>query len=288
MQVLTQISYSMERLSVLIHKLKEQFEQNVPPTQMLGTVRQIEAELSQMAAHPTPGLGSKKVAVMMPSGIRPQVQNEPVAEPLMQKQPVKEQQPAKEQQPVKEQTSYQPRPVVEIIEQEEVAAPVEKNGHNGYHPTKKQEQYQPAKQQELYQPQPAAAASPWAYDPLQEIPTLSHQQGIREINDVIGINGDSLNDRLREERVELAHVLTETPIRDLKKGIGVNDRYVFLNELFRGDEAMYERSIKTLNGFRIYQEAEYWINRELKIKLGWNDSNSIVRHFYQLVRRRFS
>lgn len=246
----------MERLSVLIHKLKEQFEQNVPPAHMLGTVRQIEAELSQMAARPTPGFGSTKVAVMMPSGLRQETQREPVQEPA----------------------SYQPKPAMQTVEQE--AAPVEKNGYNGYQSTKKQEQYQ-------YQPQPAAASA-WSYDPLQEIPTLSHQQGIREINDVIGINGDSLNDRLREDRVELAHVLTEAPIRDLKKAIGVNDRYVFLNELFRGDEVMYERSIKTLNGFRVYQEAEYWINRELKIKLGWNESNNIVRHFYQLVRRRFS
>jgi hypothetical protein len=252
----------MERLPVLIHKLKEQFEQNVPPAQMLGTVRQIESELSQMAARPASGLGSGKVAVMMPSGIRPEVSREPVKE-----------------QPVKEQPAYKPQPVMEIVENEAVAAPVEKNGYNGHHTTKKQEQFQP-------QIQPAASA--WSYDPLQEVPTLSHQQDIREINDVIGINGDSLNDRLREERVELAHVLTETPIRDLKKAIGVNDRYVFLNELFRGDEVMYERSIKTLNSFRVYQEAEYWINRELKIKLGWNESNSIVRHFYQLVRRRFS
>ena len=38
----------MERLSALIHKLKEQFEENVPPSQMLGTVHQIESELSQM------------------------------------------------------------------------------------------------------------------------------------------------------------------------------------------------------------------------------------------------
>ncbi len=246
----------MERLSVLIHKLKEQFEQNVPPTQMLGTVRQIESELSQMSAKPTHGLGSAKVAVMMPSGPRHDVSRETPKEP-----------------------AYQPQPVMEVVEKEAVEAPVEKNGYNGYNG------YHPAKKQEQYQPQPAAA---WSYDPLQEIPTLSHQEGIREINDVIGMNGNSLNDHLREERIELAHVLTETPIRDLKKAIGVNDRYVFLNELFRGDEVMYERSIKTLNGFRIYQEAEYWINRELKIKLGWNDSNSIVRHFYQLVRRRFS
>jgi len=72
------------------------------------------------------------------------------------------------------------------------------------------------------------------------------------------------------------------------KGIGVNDRFVFLNELFRGDEAMYERSLKTINSFRILPEAEYWINRELKIKLGWDDNLHTTQQFYQLVRRRFS
>jgi hypothetical protein len=97
-----------------------------------------------------------------------------------------------------------------------------------------------------------------------------------------------LNDQLREEKTELGHLLKETPIRDLKKGIGVNDRFVFLNELFRGDEAMYERSLKTINGFRILPEAEYWINRELKIKLGWDDNLPATQHFYHLVRRRFS
>jgi len=128
----------------------------------------------------------------------------------------------------------------------------------------------------------------WLFDPMKEIPTLSHQVNARELNDAIGHTGTSLNDKLKTEKTELAEVLTESPIRDLKKGIGINDRYVFLNELFRGDDAMYERSIKTINGFRILAEAEYWIERELKVKLGWDDSKAITQHFYQLVKRRFS
>jgi hypothetical protein len=63
---------------------------------------------------------------------------------------------------------------------------------------------------------------------------------------------------------------------------------VFISELFRGDEAMYERSIKTINGFRILPEAEYWMQRELKVKLGWDENREATRHFYQLVKRRFS
>ena len=125
------------------------------------------------------------------------------------------------------------------------------------------------------------------FDPMNEIPTFSQYKIGKEVNETVE-HGESLNDRLKENRTELMHSLKETPIRDLRKGIGRNDRFVFISELFRGDEPMYERSIKTINSFNIYPEAEYWMNRELKIKLGWDDTKEIVKHFYQLVKRRFA
>ena len=99
---------------------------------------------------------------------------------------------------------------------------------------------------------------------------------------------ESLNDKLKQGKTELVEVLKETPVKDLRKAIGINDRFVFINELFRGDESMYERCIKTINSFNIYAEAEYWISRELKVKLGWDNNNSTVQQFDQLVKRRFS
>ena len=125
------------------------------------------------------------------------------------------------------------------------------------------------------------------FDPMNEIPTFSQYKIGKEVNEAVE-QQESFNDRLKENRTELMHSLKETPIRDLRNGIGINDRFVFISELFRGDEPMYERSIKTINSFNIYPEAEYWMNRELKIKLGWDDTKEIVKHFYQLVKRRFA
>lgn len=121
------------------------------------------------------------------------------------------------------------------------------------------------------------------FDPLVEIPTLSHQAKNKQ-----GSQPESLNDRLKQGKAELVEVLKETPIKDLRKAIGINDRFVFINDLFRGDEVMYERSIKTINSFNIYPEAEYWISRELKIKLGWDTELPVVAQFDQLIKRRFS
>jgi hypothetical protein len=225
----------MERLEQLIGKLKEQFEQKAPASQMLVTVKQIEAELSHLPTRSGSTFQSAKVAVVMPSSSKyPSFEEE-----LLQAVPA-------------------------------VAGKISTEQKATEHAPRKQEQKE------------------WILDPLTEIPTLSHQQAARELNDVIGQGGASVNDKLKGNVVELAAALKEAPVRELKKAIGVNDRYVFINELFRGDEPMYERSIKTINNFRILPEAEYWMERELKIKLGWDDNREITRHFYQLVRRRFS
>ena len=126
-----------------------------------------------------------------------------------------------------------------------------------------------------------------AFNVLEEVPTLAHQPQVQELNDVIGKWGESLNEKLSEKKTELAEKLKEEPLRDIKKAIGLNDRYIFITELFRGDEAMYERSLKTINHFSIYPEAEFWIQRELKLKLGWKEDHPFVKQFDQLVRRRF-
>ena len=133
-----------------------------------------------------------------------------------------------------------------------------------------------------------AHAQEFIFDPLTEIPTLSQQHSMKEINEMLGIRDASLNDKLKEYKVEVGHIVADHPIKDLKKAIGINDRQIFINELFRGDEVMYERSLKTINGFRIFAEAEYWIERELKVKLGWEEHKETTRHFYQLIKRRFS
>lgn len=119
-------------------------------------------------------------------------------------------------------------------------------------------------------------------EPQQEQPKELH-----ELKDDGNSEELSLNDRLKEIRKETGDDLDKEPVKDLRKAIGINDRYLFINELFRGDEAMYERSIKTINSFNILAEADYWIQRELKVKLGWPESEA-TKQFDALVRRRFA
>jgi hypothetical protein len=85
----------------------------------------------------------------------------------------------------------------------------------------------------------------------------------------------------------LADTFAGGKIQDIRKAIAINDRFRYIKSLFRGDESLFERSVKTINNFNILQEAQYWMQRELVIKLGWNEEDELVQHFYQLVARRF-
>jgi hypothetical protein len=242
----------MERIKALIDKLYQQKQEDANPAQILLTVQLLQAELMKMQQK-NGTLGTAKVAVTLPANLNFIDDTIPFRDEIQQ-----------EEMP----PPSKPAPVSKIPDVKEIPKP----------PQREETQESKDQPQKLVNP---------AFNQNAEPPTLAAHSK-KEIHEVIADKRESLNDRLKQEKTEVVHTLKDAPIKDLKRGIGINDRFTFVNELFRGDEAMYERSIKTINGFHILSEAEYWINRELKFKLGWNDNKEIVQHFYQLVRRRFS
>ena len=272
----------MERIQVLIDKLTEQKARNDNAAQMLITVQLLQNELLQLHQKNL-SIGTPKVSVIMPVSVMNQAGTGEKVETI--KQPPQVRQTA--MQPVD-----LPKPSVEIIKSLEPVA-VEFL-ENKIIESPKETITQPKPITEIRKPReekqkiPSSHLTYLPFDAMAETPTLLQQKPPKELHESLTSQKESLNDTLKEEKRELGHKLKDAPIKDLRKGIGINDKFSFVSELFRGDEDMYERSIKTINSFHILPEAEYWMNRELKVKLGWNDNKELVQHFYQLVRRRFS
>ena len=87
---------------------------------------------------------------------------------------------------------------------------------------------------------------------------------------------------------ELQEKLALDPIKDLKAAIGVNDRFQFISTLFNGDEKAFEVAVKTINGFKIFAEAQFWIKSNLREQNKWDESAEAVKAFDLLVKRRFA
>ena len=106
-----------------------------------------------------------------------------------------------------------------------------------------------------------------------------------ELNETIQVSS-SLNDALQSNAIELGSNIKKESVQDLRKAIGVNDRYLFIQELFGGKEADYELAIKTLNELNTLKEAKSWVN--VNLNYGDADKTELLNQFNQLLSRRFS
>ena len=244
----------MDRVETLCKKLQDQLSQNASVDQLLLTVQMLQSELLHIGSAQQNSHTARAAVIDMPANF------ETVPPPA----------------PVAAEIKNEEKTVMMLqVDEAELEAELEEIKRNA----KTRDQISAQNKPQLL------------FDPIEDIPTLTHQDSLKEKNkelhESIGGQQASLNDKLKQAKIELSDALQEVPVKDLKKAIGINDRFLYIKELFRGDEVMYERSIKTLNSFSIFPEAEYWIKRELKLKLGWNDSNPVVKQFDQLIKRRF-
>lgn len=259
----------MERVVNLVDKLKQQLERNAPVDELLITAQMIHAELAFVKGKNKVVTGKAAVIIPFVPVVVPAEQNGAASEkPALVK--------VEDKVKVKVEDKVEDK-VFEVLQVDEKEI---------------EEELAEIKRTAEAKNQMSAHARPVImFDQDDDVPTLAHQAPPKEtpapLRPLLPVH-ESLNDKLKQSKIELGDALTEAPIRDLKKAIGVNDRFLFINELFRGDEPMYERSIKTINNFSILPEAQYWIQRELKVKIGWKDSDDVVKQFDQLVKRRFT
>jgi len=77
------------------------------------------------------------------------------------------------------------------------------------------------------------------------------------------------------------------PIADLKKAIGINEKFALINELFEGDINAYNESIEVLNTSSDEAQALTYLNQTLASKYGWDQRGESFLKLRGLVERRY-
>ena len=110
--------------------------------------------------------------------------------------------------------------------------------------------------------------------------------GIRTYR-IVRENAPTLGDLLeKSEDNSLAARLQRKPVSDLITAIGINDKFLFLNELFGGSMEKYNKSIRSLNSFSTLLGAKTYMS-ELQIEFQWDCTSDAYKKLNDLVERRF-
>ena len=100
---------------------------------------------------------------------------------------------------------------------------------------------------------------------------------------------DSLHKRIagQKEDKSIGARMQQHPIGDLKDVIGVNEKFLFINELFGGDIQDYRKAIAELNGMDGIRTAFDYLN-QLAVEYSWDAarSASTIEKLANYVQRR--
>lgn len=99
------------------------------------------------------------------------------------------------------------------------------------------------------------------------------------LSGVLQKNGDS--------HLVMAHLKLK-PIDDLKSGIGLNEKFLFIRELFNNDHLAYADAIEQLNASNTLEEAENIIAEKLLPVYQWDLETEAAVSFLHLIFRRFA
>jgi hypothetical protein len=119
-------------------------------------------------------------------------------------------------------------------------------------------------------------------------PGQTHETHIKTVGEQFNQNKTSINDRLGEnshntQNTDITSRIGLKPISDIKAAIGIGDRFLFIRELFGGNNDAFEEAIFHLNSLTSFDDAHIYISQ----KYNWDESHQTVSTFVNIVKRKY-
>ena len=139
---------------------------------------------------------------------------------------------------------------------------------------------------------PVKAAKP---EPVKEIPAVETKKEIpaaaskkeTPTGEPLTIN-QAMSAKLHKtsgKETEHPHI---QPIADLKQAITLNDKLLYIKDLFNGYNLAYSEAIDILNRFSTFEEADDFLKTNYASKNHWDTKQPTIDKFYELLARRYA
>ena len=106
----------------------------------------------------------------------------------------------------------------------------------------------------------------------------------KEIEEPQTIN-QKMSAQMHHKSVATEHI---QPVSDLKQAITLNDKLLYIKDLFNGYNLAYSEAIDILNRYSTFDEAESFLQSNYAAKNHWETKQATADKFYALLQRRYS
>ena len=97
----------------------------------------------------------------------------------------------------------------------------------------------------------------------------------------------TLNDLLANRSATNLNATSTTGITDLKQAINLNDKLLYIKDLFNGYNLAYAEAIELANKLPNFEAADNFFKKNYAVKNNWAEKQTTVDKFYELLNQRF-
>jgi hypothetical protein len=130
--------------------------------------------------------------------------------------------------------------------------------------------------------------TPPANIPAEPVKPASDQVKAASLHEKFMREQVTLNDRLKQEpKPTLLDKHQKTRIQDIKSAISLNQRFLFINSLFKGDNTAFNQALQEIDQCPDYQAASSLLKEKYAAKYGWDMKSEEVDSFVEVIERKF-
>lgn len=119
----------------------------------------------------------------------------------------------------------------------------------------------------------------------EEVENTNEKENL-SINERYARKEVTLNDLLRSSEPDHPHALPK--IQDLRSAISLNEKFIFIKELFGNDPSAYALALAEVEGQNDLDSALSHLTSNYSGKFNWDQENPYLKDFINLVERRFN
>ncbi|RZL48079.1 MAG: hypothetical protein EOP00_10165 [Pedobacter sp.] len=97
----------------------------------------------------------------------------------------------------------------------------------------------------------------------------------------------TLNDLLAKTNGSNINSTAGTAVKDLKQAINLNDKLLYIKDLFNGYNLAYAEAIDFANKLPNFEAADNFFQKNYAVKNNWSEKQATVDKFYSLLNQRF-
>jgi hypothetical protein len=100
------------------------------------------------------------------------------------------------------------------------------------------------------------------------------------LNDLLAASSQKSNNYNQES--------SSQPVTDLKKAVNLNEKLLYIKDLFNGYNLAYSEAIDIINKLPDFRSADNFLQNNYAIKNNWQAKQATVDKFYALLKQRFN